>query len=518
MAVSLPNTRANDRSGFALYIYNGVNPVNSVDIFDPKQFAAQCVEQDVSLEPWHGKCNSYTCPVGPEPGVAYFLCSYGQVVKVLEGFSAVATGFWGPYFTLVITDVAGTSRTVNALIPTEWRCVSGGNAQDDNALYMVTFKDVRSSYDEVGYNGATCLTDEVAGTPAYNIPRRKIHVPNQTSGTVQYFFPSTLYSSKVLETVTSHAGTADSTLWTWAQMLTSLGAKSLIDENTGGGYFDITTPVTLPYAPTSKPMDWDLQLTSNFWAVHAILDRLSITTKFPPFDTSRFDGFQKMSLVIVGNDDGSREAALDRIKSYLLFDARPMSMEFSHYAPWFNCKNIIVDRPTASTSVAATAYVNRYLGFIYYSQKDMGAPDSFAGNNGIVYTLTYNTSSNGGMKNVRIDHDVPIWSGAHGYLSIADQLAYAQEHHDRYVASLLSTRQVNRLYAGFHTTDALLPGSMMKIVRWADTGKGPTTNFYAGDKYLPPHAIYHLVNPHRYQRRDTWDVIKSIDQIDLMKL
>ena len=147
----------------------------------------------------------------------------------------------------------------------------------------------------------------------------------------------------------------------------------------------------------------------------------------------------------------------------------------------------------------------------YYNGGSLWAPGADA---------AYQPAANAGVS--VIDHDACTfgsntyqfntnYTGSALYLSVTQHIWFARQ-------STLSARSLNRIYAGFHTADGLLPGSMVKLIRWEDCGNGPRTHIYCGDGYLAPHALYHLVNPHRFHRTDDLRRWQSVETLDLRKL
>ena len=59
-------------------------------------------------------------------------------------------------------------------------------------------------------------------------------------------------------------GNAPQPLWSWAEMLTLLGLKNILWQ--GGGGYDYSNPVTLPYTPPLPPIDFDFSDTPMWLA------------------------------------------------------------------------------------------------------------------------------------------------------------------------------------------------------------------------------------------------------------
>lgn len=465
------------------------DPKQAVSICEPLKFREECLKLNVPLDPWWGKCNSITWPLGPEPSIIHLLVTYGEVIKRIER-ERTTPEYQGHLMAMRLTDVNGVDRNIDSLFVHSFRCVSGGNPRDDNAVYMITLRDYRARFWQTGYSSAVADNENFhvyCGAPAYNIPRHQLQ-----SGDNFFVAPSTfgaqIYTPSMNQTDT------DSALWGWQAMLDQLGIDT---------FFAATSPFTdIPYTPVLPPYNFDFQSTGEFVCIAAALDRLSVGIVMNPFDAS--NSFQRMQMCVIGQDTIGISTVLDTLSDYLLFDFNSMSFDHASsnlYHVNFRCKVFDYD-PDAYTS--NHHLIDADVLITLYTHNDAAA------------------QSYGGYTRKSVDHDVPVFLNCpfdttQPYSS-ADFQASLEEHEFYYTQSVMATKQINRIYSGFHTEERYLPGSMIKIIRWEDVGQGMRTHIYAGDGYLPPHAIYHLVNPHRYHRRDEIERFKTIDQIDLTKI
>lgn len=502
------------------------NQPNPIKIYDPLKLKKECLANDLPLEPWWGKCNSVTLPLGPEPGIAYFLVDYGTCIKFIRG-NYTDGGPLGLSFTFSITDISGTKRYCVYWFVSDYRCLTPGQAQDPNSIYMLTLRDNRA-FTSGGSVGSGWF-HEIAGSQsndlfggtgprgtglAFNIPRMKFHRPASSSGTQTWFVNRTVKGTTSgnhhdINFPTTSANDTQ-TPWTWKEMLTELDAHDM---------FGYATPadLTLPYTPASTPCDFDFQGTSQYMAVAAVLDRLGMAMRYGAFNHSGTGnstlGYPRSTIVEVGKDDGILTAALKSIQNYKLFDYDPFDGG-NYMTVSGRRKRISYDEPSNSVATSATAsWSNPYVGYVYPSFYDATVNQRVEVVNG--------TYTDGGFGSRMIDHDVPAVTDTisfQGPFSAANDSAWWYEHIGKYKQSILGDRGINRVYSGFHTADKFLPGAMLKIIRWEDTGAGPRTHFYAGDKYLSPHSVYHMVNPHRFIRYDDIERFRHIAGLNLAEL
>lgn len=537
-----PNANG-DSSRLRLFLTH--NGANEVSLIDPAKLFEQCRSQNMPVDSWLGKANSYTCPLGSEPGIAYLLVRYDETIKPLHDAMVQAQSTspglqYKPVLSMAVVDVAGNSRSIWWMPVVGWRCVTPGRPDDSAAVYMLTLKDHRASSPIGGLawdqHAAATVSTGTGGPWAFNIPKTVHHGGNTaTGGAKRVFLPSTV-KTNVGDPPAGNGGSAISdtdvaspnpavpgtttsqTLWSWAEMLTQLGLRSMLNQ--------AADPVTLPYTPATPPVDFDFQGVPYSLAVAAVLDRLSMALSVNPFHleavSSTFVAVPK--LVVIGTPDPNRDAALNSIRDYLVWDAAPADICAADViTAGFRSKVFTVEQGTlvgtyvTSGVIVAGVFVPT-TSQLWLFKSDWTAERTQQAFSGPAEAALPSVGSVvwGGYI---ADHDVPTFVGVATLpWTTANALQSAAEHRQYLKRSILSDRQLNRIYAGFHTMDGLMPGSMMKVVRWEDVGHGPRTHVYCGDGYLPPHALYHLVNPHRFHRTDGLRTFRSIESLDLSAL
>lgn len=530
-------------SRFALSFSTGV----PITLYDPAELYRQCLEADppVPVDSFWGKANSFTVPLGSEPGIGYFLVSYGECVQYLESALAEAQALrtsCGVTLSLKVYDVSGNFRQADNLYVTRWECVTPGHPTDDNSLYVVTVRDIRSvglcgvagwlfdatRVGSIPFNPQGHTNEYPPNRSAFNIPKANAH---GDGGNNRWFLPPTTKSS------VSPAGVMDDSfwpptavsggnlvqsLWSWAEMLTLLGLKNILWQ--GGGGYNYLSPVTLPYTPPLPPIDFDFSDVSEWMAVAAVLDRLSLALKFNPFARVATDsGFLPVpTLCVIGKEDPDRDAALSSIAAYLVWDRR--GQDVGAPAPYYVRSKYFPFIARTSATVAVSGGGGGLITFNYWASLDNERTQQQFWNGAAGWAIGADSAYAPAANNSSgiIDHDVPFIGHSPGLVnpnySVTAILESVNRHLMHARQSTLSARSLNRIYAGFHTADGLLPGSMVKLIRWEDCGRGPRTHIYCGDGYLPPHALYHLVNPHRLHRTDDLRRWQSVEGLDVSKL
>lgn len=549
-----------DQSAFQIFYptegpaLSGITNVGQTfSVIDPARLRDQCIDAGYPLEPWYGKCNSVTLPLGPEPGIAYFLVAYDPLIRDYEAgvksFLQYGQGAINYFATVsfIIADLVGNTRSCFSWVMDNWKCVTPGIAKDPASVYMITLRDCRAfascgnSATLSWFNEHPNVSSSIDGVTnvggytglAFNIPRTKIHQAGFGSANKSWFVNTSVSQGtgggSNLNFYDTTAGNTPAyfaqTPWTWGQMLTALSANRVFGKL-------VTTTVTLPYTPTSTPCDWDLQGVGLYMATMAILDRLGMAMKLNIFDggtgggsggNEDAAGYPSGKVIEIGKDDGKLTTALDKLKDYKIWDYDPVTLGNYNSNVLVRRKVIPQDLPSNVTATSTTAtWAQPYVGYVYYNffngtgNQRLEILDTFSilGGQALVGA--------GGYRKKVIDHDVPKWwqdfTHQVGPFTIANDFDWVKENVKKYIQSLLSGREINRVYGGFHTADDLLPGPMLKIIKWESTGAGPRTHFYAGDNYLPSRSIYNMVNPHRYVRHDDFERFRSIEMLDLAKL
>lgn len=190
---------------------------------DPKTLAEECAALGIPLGAWHGKVNSYRCPVGRGPGRGYVLLTRAD-------YNAID---WGAYQSLAFDDGDGNSAAIQKLTGLNPNIVTPGHASDTAAAVLVEVADRRHHLDKT-------VVDK-----GYNVRK-----PDGTG----------------YQTQTLNSGAA----WTWQQIVTDLVTACGL------------TTLTLPFTPDATPENFDFYGASAWESLHVVLDRIVCTTRYDP--------------------------------------------------------------------------------------------------------------------------------------------------------------------------------------------------------------------------------------------
>ena len=211
------------------------------------------------------RANSYTCPLGAEPGSAWLLMLRNDLDK-LDGNASHELKWVDGKRTLTIPSLAIVkSSTMNLAL-----------AANKKAARLVEFQDRRrvlklfSSINE-----------------QYNV---RIPAPSTTAGAGLYYTDS-------INT---------SVVWTWQTML----------DDIWGNLPGADTAPTLPYSPDGTPEGFRFIGVSAWEALHEVLTKISCTTAYNPI-------LDSYSFVRLGTTQAGLAASLTALKNRLMYDFDP---------------------------------------------------------------------------------------------------------------------------------------------------------------------------------------------------
>lgn len=211
---------------------NWYSTLSDQKCLDPGALAAGLAQIDHPFRddlPLWRRANSYTCPLGKTPGVAYVLLQRSHLEQLEPN----------DYHTLIFRDDRGELEIPNLLIV--WSKSMFGRAGDASSPMLVKLEDKR------------CVLARSTVNKTYN--DRKSRVAHATDATNYY-------------TASLNAGS----LWTWQGVITNLWTFL-----TEGG-----TAPTLPYTPDDRPENLRFLGGSAWEAVHVVLDQIGCTTGYDP--------------------------------------------------------------------------------------------------------------------------------------------------------------------------------------------------------------------------------------------
>ncbi len=213
------------------------------------------------------RANSYSCPLGAEPGSAWLLMLRNDLDK-LDGNTSHQLKWVDGKRTLTIASLVIVKSSVMNL----------ALAGDKKAACLVEFQDERR-----------ILKKFSSINSQYNV---RIPAPSTTSGAGLYYTDS-------IDT---------SVVWTWQTMLDDIW-ENLPGAAVGSG-------PALPYTPDGTPDGWRWIGESAWDALHEVLAKVNCTTAYNPIlDTH--------SYIRLGTTQAGLAASLTSLKNRLMYDYDP---------------------------------------------------------------------------------------------------------------------------------------------------------------------------------------------------
>jgi hypothetical protein len=224
------------------------------------------MEQSTPVDFWQ-RANSYTCPLGAEPGSAWLLMLRNDLDK-LDGNTSHQLKWVDGNRTLTIASLLIVKSSVMNL----------ALAGDKAASCLVEFQDERR-----------ILKRFSSINSQYNV---RIPAPSTTTGAGLYYTDS-------IDT---------SVVWTWQTMLDDIW-ESLPGASVGDG-------PALPYTPDGTPEGFRFIGRTAWEALHEVLAKINCTTSYNPIlDTHSF--------IRLGTTQADLAASLTALKKRLMYDYDP---------------------------------------------------------------------------------------------------------------------------------------------------------------------------------------------------
>lgn len=217
---------------------------------DPGQEAANCLEQGRPLLPWWGQCNSFVCPLGPEPGRGRVLLNYADCQKLNKPAN--------PVWDLVFWDGQNPAVTLKSLLFVRAFPVTPAYNGDPEAAMWAEVADARYLCQAVPYS-------------------KRYNVRSSPGGA---YFSATLNSGSP---------------WTWAQMTQDLWQAV--------GKLGAWPGLPAGVSPDGVPEGMDFDGGYAYSALSVVLDKIGCALKYDP-TTGKF------SIVQLGAADAAEAKAL----------------------------------------------------------------------------------------------------------------------------------------------------------------------------------------------------------------
>ena len=236
-----------------------------IPVLHPGFSFKQAIREETPRDFW-SRANSLSCPIGPDPGTAWFLIERRQL-NLLDT-NVMHSVEWN--------DGVNKFETSATLVMVRAITMNRALAGDKNAARLVEFKDKRLLMKASSINSQ------------YNV---RVPAPSATSGATQYY-PESLDTGS---------------LWTWQTMLNDIWDN--LPSIAG-------TAPTLPYGPDGSPVGWRFIGQSAWDSLHAVLDKVGCTTSYDPIE----DVF---TYVRLGTAQAGLQKQFDQLRSRLMYDYDP---------------------------------------------------------------------------------------------------------------------------------------------------------------------------------------------------
>ena len=249
---------------------------NDKDVIHPAKVKQYADKWGTPQEFW-GKANSYTNPLGKEPGNLWLLMRRKDVYEM------DATGTYS--LTIVDTPNDQTVTAPGFSIVKAYSVVLA-EAETDDAVYLVHAQDARG---DMAY---TSINEQ------YNV---RHPAPNAFSGATLYY-PESLNSGSI---------------WTWQTMISDIWTN--LPDSAGAA-------PTLPYTPHGTPEGFRFIGVSAWDALHVVLEKINCTTKYEPIGGA-------ITIIRLGETSSTLAQTFVDLKPRLMYDADPLAGFFASSMP-----------------------------------------------------------------------------------------------------------------------------------------------------------------------------------------
>ena len=239
--------------------------IGGSNVLEPGALVIHARENATPLDAWQ-RANSYTCPRGPEPGVAW-------LVMLRSDLDALGKNS----FHQLIWDDGTTKLTIPSLAIVRSYSLNIAKAGATDAARLVEFVDKRRQLKLSSTN------------TQYNV---RIPAPSATSGATLYYTDS------------RDGGLSR---WSWQTMLDDIWGDL---PSTAG------TAPTLPYSPNDRPEGFRFIGVSSWEALHVVLGKIDCTTVYNPI-TDTF------SYVRLGTTQSGLAGSVTDLSNRLRYDYDP---------------------------------------------------------------------------------------------------------------------------------------------------------------------------------------------------
>lgn len=229
---------------------------------DPFAFWEFCRTNNHPIEPWFGRANSFSCPLGQEPGYGYVLMTRGDLDELDVNAEHTLIFEYDERVDLRRLSIA------------QVLCVSPGSPADPDAAYLLTLTDRRAHLQNSAIDRA------------FNIRTN----------------PSGSYDSGTTDPDTSSA-------WTWGGMARKIWVEGLTEERAGDW-------PGLPGAVEGTPENFKFYGYNAWDALGVVLQRVGCAVKLDPTT----DAF---SIVPIGGEEAVQAAKHDKLYPERIWDSYP---------------------------------------------------------------------------------------------------------------------------------------------------------------------------------------------------
>jgi hypothetical protein len=192
-----------------------------------------------------GRANSYTCPRGPEPGVAWLLMLGRDIQKMAKGATHKLQWKDGK-----------RELTVDGMLFRRSLVINKALADEPNAAHLVEFHDCRAVLKLSAIN------------KQYNV---RMPAPSGQG---------TLEGSELFYTDSMNSGQP----WTWQEMLSDIWG--FLPGAAAGDAPDLPSPGGAAYVPDGTPENFRFIGRNTWQALHEVLAKIDCTTAYNPLDST----------------------------------------------------------------------------------------------------------------------------------------------------------------------------------------------------------------------------------------
>lgn len=406
---------------------------NRYPLFDPRRLYEQCRDQGIPTEPWWGKCNSFTNPLGEGPAKGMILLRRQDIDNLNVDTAHTLT---------MKTD--GVTVELKNLTILSAKCCTPGHPSEKDSIYYVEVADQRQHWARKlcgqRYNMVTADGED--------------YQDDTTNGDIAF---------------------------TWAELITELWGLAIGD----------SSPVpTLDETPHGTPENFDFTEDYALRALCVVLDRLGYALRWTPWNTTA-----AYDIVRVGKDL-TNAVDLDRTQGAWLWDDYPFSVTKARIPSKVNVlfraypqdcdeeKFCSVEVPRVQP-IPAAADETRDDGTTFIIHDDLIArrPSAGSGSGSETASGSYCSGSVSGSY-------CPGMDGCCNYTNADEMQARACERaRDFYRMLTKGADPFQRVYGGGLK---ILPQSRYKAINWQDLGDGLKTTVYRGLDLLAPFGLWEL--------------------------